>query len=135
MKAIPADWVKTVSIRSETSRQDWQKDLYRAQKLARLMDARFGIGRLRFGADSIIGLVPVAGDVIAFLIGLYPVFLAYKHQLGGWIIARMILNLGLDVVLGAVPVVGDFMDVFYKANLKNLHLLEHARTDHLQINP
>lgn len=129
MKAIPAEWVKTTP--TGLWRKDWQRDLLRAQKLARLMDARFGIGRLRFGADSIIGLVPVAGDIIALLIGLYPVLLAYKYQLGGLMIARMILNLGLDFVLGAVPVIGDFADVFYKANLRNLKLLERARIDHL----
>ena len=36
----------------------------------------------------------------------------------------MVLNTGLDLVVGAVPLLGDLFDVGFKANVKNLRLLE-----------
>lgn len=39
---------------------------------------------------------------------------------------RMLLNLLIDALLGLVPVVGDYLDVLYKANVKNAKLIEQA---------
>jgi hypothetical protein len=40
----------------------------------------------------------------------------------------MVLNAGIDMLLGLVPLLGDMADVAWKANLRNLALLErHAR--------
>jgi hypothetical protein len=68
----------------------------------------------------------VAGDLIALTVGTYPIYLARKHGLGRTVIARMWANLAVDFVGGLVPIVGDAFDVVYKANLKNLKLLEDA---------
>lgn len=42
----------------------------------------------------------------------------------GVILLRMLLNVGLDLVVGAIPLVGDAVDLFWKANTKNMALLE-----------
>src|SRR5687768_6252875 len=59
-----------------------EADLRRARLLANWLDARFNIGGIKFGLDSLVGLIPVAGDVVSFLAGLYPLHLAAKHDLG-----------------------------------------------------
>jgi hypothetical protein len=44
------------------------------------------------------------------------------------VLVRMIANALLDALIGAVPIAGNIGDVFFRANLKNLELLErHAR--------
>ena len=101
-------------------------DLARARWLANLLDAQFKFMGIEFGLDAIVGLIPVAGDCLTALAGLYPVHLARKHKLGKTVEARMAFNVLMDFAAGAVPVVGDLIDVAYKANLKNLKLLEKA---------
>lgn len=103
-----------------------EQDIEAARVVARLMDSSFEIGGVKFGLDALIGLIPVAGDAIALGVGLYPILLARKHKLGKLVIARMMGNLGLDFVTGLIPVAGDAFDVLFKANLKNLKLLEDA---------
>jgi len=91
-------------------------EIERARTIARWMD--------RYGLDPLIGLVPGIGDVIGAAIGLYIVSIAVRRGLSKAVVARMLLHLGIDMVVGAVPVVGDIADFFYKANEKNLALLE-----------
>lgn len=109
-----------------TAPADFRQEIALARRLALLMDSQFQIGPVRFGLDSIVGLVPVVGDVVTMLVGVYPIYLARKHGLGRAVIARMWANLAIDFAGGLVPVVGDICDVLLKANLKNLKLLESA---------
>ena len=101
-------------------------DLARARTLATWLDSQFEVAGVKFGFDAIIGLVTGVGDTITSLIGLYPLWVAKRHGLGKALQARMALNVAIDWVPGLLPVVGDLIDVFYKANLKNLKLLEAA---------
>lgn len=103
-----------------------EQDLAVAKLVAQAMDSQFQIGPVKFGLDSLIGLVPIAGDVVSFAVGTYPIYLARKHGLGKLVIGRMMMNLGADFLVGVVPIVGDALDVFVKANLKNYKLLEAA---------
>lgn len=109
-----------------TAAPDFARDLARAQRIARLLDARFQVAGVTFGWDSIIGLVPVAGDVVTAVFALYPIHLAQRHKLGGLLIARMLANVAVDVIVGAVPVLGDIFDIVWKANYRNLRLLHRA---------
>ena|SRR5437867_576116 len=99
-------------------------DLLRARWLANLLDAQFNFMGVEFGLDAIVGLIPVAGDCLTAIAALYPVHLARKHKLGRTVRARMAFNVLMDFAMGAVPIIGDVIDVAYKANLKNLKLLE-----------
>ncbi|MFN4242002.1 MAG: DUF4112 domain-containing protein [Tepidisphaerales bacterium] len=110
--------------RTEAQRQAFLRDLRRCQALAWLLDARFGIGRIRFGVDAIVGLAPVVGDVLMALVGLYMAFVAWKHGLGAGTVLRIVLNLVIDVAIGAFPVLGDGADILFKAHLRNVRVLE-----------
>jgi hypothetical protein len=107
-------------------------DLNRARRLATLLDSRFQVAGIKFGLEGIIGLLPVVGDTIGTAIGLYPLYLAQRHNLGTGVKARMAANLALDWAVGLVPLLGDLFDIAYKANLKNFALLENAITRKLR---
>ena len=105
---------------------DLERDIERVRALARAMDAQFEIAGVKFGWDSIIGLIPVAGDVATALVGAYPILIAKKHNLSKVTRWRMAANFAMDLAFGAVPLAGDVFDVAFKSNLKNLALLEKA---------
>ncbi len=100
--------------------------LARLRWLARLMDAQFGLPgtRFRFGVDALIGLAPVAGDVLTGLLSLYVVWEARNLSAPPALLARMLGNVAIEVAGGAVPVLGDLFDAAFKANLRNVALLE-----------
>ncbi|MGI4795763.1 MAG: DUF4112 domain-containing protein [Janthinobacterium lividum] len=100
--------------------------LAKFRKYAWLLDGQFGIPgtRFRFGLNSIIGLAPVAGDVAMGLISLYLVWEARQMGAPTGLQARMLSNVAIEVVGGSVPILGDLFDMAFKANLRNLALLE-----------
>lgn len=100
------------------------------RRWAVLLDSYFRIPgtRIRFGLDAIIGLVPGIGDISTPVFAGLILFQAVRMRLPVVVQARMVLNAAFDMVLGLVPIVGDLADVGWKANLRNLALLErHAR--------
>ncbi len=104
---------------------DVQQSLARLEALARLMDGAFVLPgtNLRFGLEAIVGLVPVAGDMIAGLVSTYLIWEARQLGAPRWLVARMLANTLLDTTIGAIPVFGDAFDVVFRANLKNMTLL------------
>jgi hypothetical protein len=94
--------------------------------LTRLLDSAVEVPglRTRVGLDALLGLLPGVGDLISGALGLYLV--AEARQLGAsrWLQARMIGNLLIDTAVGAVPVAGDLFDVYFKAHVRNLKLLQ-----------
>src|SRR3954454_19017982 len=113
-----------VKVQRKGAARSLEDDLKVARFIAVLLDSQFEIVGIKFGLDAIIGLVPGVGDLITALIGCYPIHLAKKHGLGKALQARMAWNLIADWAVGSVPVLGDAFDVSFKANLKNLALLE-----------
>jgi hypothetical protein len=102
-----------------------------ANHLAWLLDNAFEIPgtRYRIGIDPLLGLIPVLGDLISFLVGSYIVVLANRLGVPRVVIWRMWVNLGIDFAIGSVPVVGDLLDVLWKANAMNARLLDRALAD------
>ncbi len=100
--------------------------LARLRKFAWLMDGQFGLPgtKFRFGVNSLFGLVPVSGDVLLGAISLYLVWEAKRMGAPNALLGRMLGNVAIEVVGGAVPIVGDVFDMAFKANLRNLDLLE-----------
>jgi len=94
--------------------------------LSRLLDAAIDVPllRTRVGLDALLGMVPVAGDLLSAAIGLYLVALARELGASRWLQARMIGNLLVDAALGVVPIAGDLADIYFKAHLRNLRLLQ-----------
>jgi hypothetical protein len=84
----------------------------------------------RYYIDPLIGLfIPGGGDVLGSLLGVYTVMIAARRKMSPVIIARMLMNLAADAVLGFIPFIGDLFDIGFKANQRNVVLLEQA-TEH-----
>ena len=118
---------------TEDGRLDTLRRLRRLSGIARLMDSAIripGTG-IRFGADSVMGLVPVIGDAGGALVGLYLINEARRLGVPPQKLAQMAGNLAVDSVLGAVPVAGDLFDVFFKSHRRNLGIV----LDHFGISP
>lgn len=95
------------------------------RQFAELLDSKFRIPNtdIRYGVDSLIGLIPGAGDWLGGAVSLY--FLFYAAWLGGKasVLARMFIIILLDVLVGAIPVLGDAFDVYWKANERNAEII------------
>lgn len=77
----------------------------------------------RVGLDSIVGLVPVVGDLVTAAMGAWIVWEAKNLGMSKWQLARMAANVGIDTALGAIPLVGDAFDFVFKSNSKNLKII------------
>ena len=110
----------------EAGNVDRSAGLARLDALATFMDGAFVIPgtNIRMGAAGLIGLVPVAGDMIGGAISSYIVWEARQLGAPGWLIARMMLNVAIETGFGAVPLLGDMFDVMFRANLRNVALLK-----------
>lgn len=99
--------------------------LRRLDKLAALLDARWSIPGtgIRFGLDSLIGLIPGIGDAATALISLYLIGEAKTAGASHQTIGRMLLNVAVEFVIGLIPVVGDLFDIGWRANQRNMTLL------------
>jgi AraC-like DNA-binding protein len=75
------------------------------------------------GLDAIVGLVPLAGDAVGALMGLYLVWEARNLGMSKWQIARMFGNVGLDAAIGAIPFIGVVGDFFFRSNTRNLKIV------------
>lgn len=102
--------------------------LDRANRIADVLDERFSVPgtSLRFGWDSIIGLIPVIGDFIGAGISSYLVFEAIRLGIGPGPILRMLVNIVIDWLVGLVPLADIILDVAYKSNVKNARILADA---------
>ncbi len=96
------------------------------EDLARLLDSAFrvpGTNR-RFGIDGLLGLVPGVGDAAGLVLSSGVILQAVRLGARGATVGRMVLNVGIDAVFGSVPVLGWFFDFAFKANNRNVALLE-----------
>ena len=96
------------------------------RRLAVLLDDAIvipGTG-LRFGFDPLIGLVPGLGDVAGAVIGAYVLLAAWRLGAPTSVLLRVSANLALDAAIGAVPFAGDLADFAFKANARNVRVLE-----------
>ncbi|HKP31046.1 MAG TPA: DUF4112 domain-containing protein [Gemmatimonadales bacterium] len=78
----------------------------------------------RFGLDPIIGLIPGFGDAAGALIGTAIILEALRSRVAHYTLLRMTGNVAFDAMIGAVPLLGDLVDFGWKANTRNLQLLE-----------
>jgi hypothetical protein len=98
----------------------------RVEMLEQLLERSFHLPgtRIPVGLDSIIGLVPVLGDVVTAAMGAYMVWEARNLGMSKWQLTRMAANVGIDTLLGAVPLVGDAFDLVWRSNSKNLRIIK-----------
>jgi len=97
----------------------------RVERMERLLERAFVVPGMRreVGLDAIVGLVPVAGDVVSALLGLYIVWEARNLGMSKFKLARMIGNVAFDTAVGAVPVAGDVFDFLFRSNSRNLKMI------------
>lgn len=100
--------------------------LKRLRSISNLLDNAIPIPgtNYRVGIDPILGLIPGGGDTISAFLSAYIVLEAAQLGVPREALVRMVYNIILDSVLGSVPVLGDLFDATWKANAKNLALLE-----------
>ena len=98
----------------------------RLKILTRLLDNAFQIPgtRFRIGLDAIVGIIPGIGDAIGAVFSAFIVFQAARLGVSRATLARMMGNVVLDTVVGEIPLLGDLFDAGWKANTKNMALLE-----------
>ena len=97
-----------------------------------LLDSQFRVPgtNIRFGLDAIVGLIPGIGDISTPVFAALLLLQGVRMRLPIVVQARMVLNAAIDMLFGFVPILGDLVDIGFKANLRNLALLErHARRD------
>ena len=98
----------------------------RLRFIAWLLDSSIPVPGTRFtvGVDALIGLIPLLGDLIGVLASSY--ILAEAHRLGvrRAVLLRMAFNVAVEGVVGIVPFLGDVFDAAWKANVRNVRLLE-----------
>lgn len=102
------------------------------RKWSVLLDSAFRVPgtRLTFGLDPIIGLIPGIGDVTTPLFSAVLLLHAVRLRIPRVVQLRMLMNAAIDLAIGLVPLVGDLFDLGWKANVRNLALLErHAHPD------
>jgi hypothetical protein len=100
--------------------------LRRLRRLTHVLDNAIHIPGtpFRFGLDPILGLVPGGGDFLGTAVSAYIVIEAARMGLPRPVLTQMVSNIVLDTMAGTVPVLGDLVDVTWKANTKNILLLE-----------
>jgi hypothetical protein len=124
---MPAPTASSVPVRTPSSIPDGpavtpRSDIAAARSIVKALDT--------WQLDPIIGFfVPWLGDLVTAAVGTFIVATAARSGMPPIVIARMLLNLGIDVGIGAVPLVGDIGDFAFRANKKNLEILEdrHSR--------
>lgn len=84
----------------------------------------------RVGLDGILGLIPVAGDVVSAALGLYLVWEARNLGMSRWQLMRMTANVGVDTAIGAIPLAGDLFDFVFRSNSRNLKMIRRHLDKH-----
>ena len=103
-----------------------EKRLRSIRSLARLLDEAVripGVG-LRVGLDAVIGLIPGVGDALGAALSGWVIVVAARLGAPPAVLARMGVNVALDAIVGSVPLLGDLFDAGWRANSRNVALLE-----------
>ncbi|MFZ1529009.1 MAG: DUF4112 domain-containing protein, partial [Ferruginibacter sp.] len=98
------------------------------RRVSRLMDEEFSIGGFRFGLDPILNFIPVAGDLAGYLVSASLILTILKHGASGKLVLKMMANATLDALVGAIPLLGWVFDFAFKANTRNVKLLNEYYT-------
>lgn len=90
------------------------------------MDTAFRVPgtNIRFGLDPVIGLIPFFGDLITYGISSAMLISMVRHGVSGKVLMMMLGNITLDYLISNIPILGDIFDFAFKANQRNLRLLQ-----------
>jgi hypothetical protein len=104
----------------------------RIEAMERVLERSFTIPGINqpVGLDAIVGLVPVAGDLISAALGAWIVWEASNLGLPKWKLWRMAGNVLFDSAVGAIPVAGDVFDMLFRSNTRNLKIVRRHLDKH-----
>jgi hypothetical protein len=102
------------------------RSLARLRAITLLFDQAFAIPgtKWRFGIDALFGLVPGLGDIGGALVAVYALRVARRLGAPQVVQLHMLTNIALDALIGTVPLAGDLFDFAFKAQTRNLALLD-----------
>ena len=108
-----------------------EEKLIRLKRLSERLDDTFTIPgtKYKIGIEALIGAVPIIGDLIGGILASYIMYSGMKMGAPPQIIARMAVNIAIDFAIGSIPIIGDLFDLVWKANKKNVELIEDATLD------
>tara|TARA_Y100000814_G_scaffold264213_1_gene216805 strand:+ start:319 stop:756 length:438 start_codon:yes stop_codon:yes gene_type:complete len=108
-----------------------EEKLIRLKRLSERLDDTFTIPgtKYKIGIEALIGAVPIIGDLIGGILASYIMYSGVKMGAPPQIIARMAVNIAIDFTIGSIPIIGDLFDLVWKANKKNVELIEDATLD------
>jgi Domain of unknown function (DUF4112) len=99
--------------------------LEQVRRLSRFLDTSIPLpGGMRVGWDAVLGLIPGFGDGAGAVLSSFIVLQAARLGASRSVLLRMVGNVGLEALVGAVPFLGDLFDAAFKANVRNVRLLE-----------
>ena len=122
---------RTAFFTSPSSASELLLRLEKLRRFAWVMNAAVRIPglRLRAGLDTVLGLIPGGGLAVGTLLSLYIVWEGHRMGMGSRTVRRMLLNVGIEAVIGLIPLLGDLFDTVFKADLRNVALIERALAD------
>jgi hypothetical protein len=103
-----------------------RRGLERLRGITQLFDQAFRVPgtQWRFGLDAMFGLIPGLGDVAGAIVAIYALRVARQLRAPGVVQMHMLSNIAIDALVGTVPLLGDLFDFVYKAQTRNLKLLD-----------
>ena len=111
---------------SEERNEIIEERIIRLKRLSERLDETFTVPGTdyKIGIESIIGAIPLVGDLIGGILSTYIMYSGIKMGASPRIIAQMAANIAIDFAIGSIPIVGDLFDFVWKANKKNVKLIE-----------
>ncbi|SNB47124.1 DUF4112 domain-containing protein [Geobacter sp. DSM 9736] len=103
-----------------------EKARKRLDRLAWLTDNSIPLPGLdaRIGFEPVIGLIPWFGDALGAILSGYIISEAARLGAPKSVLLKMTFNVAVDTLVGALPGLGDLFDFVWKANQRNVRLLE-----------
>ena len=83
----------------------------------------------KIGIDAIIGIIPILGDFIGAIFSTYILYSGIKMGVSSKIVKKMAANIAIEFVIGSIPIIGDIFDALWKANKRNVELIEEATVE------
>ena len=80
----------------------------------------------KIGIDAVVGIIPILGDFIGVIFSVYIMYSGIKMGVSSKIVKKMAANIAIEFIIGSIPIIGDIFDALWKANKRNVELIEDA---------
>ncbi len=100
------------------------------RQLAWFLDESIPVGgERRVGVDGVVSFIPGIGDAAGLVASMVVVLAGVGAGVSLPTLTLMMVHVGIDTIVGAVPFLGAVFDLGYKANTRNLRLIERDLAD------